>query len=210
MNTGISNSNPFLRAQGALRSSHEKFVLIGGFAVVMHGCNRFTPDLNVAFDGSDEAYSRLRDALCSQDYTETPPPSASECFRGSFIDAQAPHFRVDLMQVTAPTFSELWEKRVEISIRDFRIPICDTDNLVQMKRKLGRPQDTADAESILLIRTLESFGPKEQQSFIASSTSASERERREMLADFLAESHEARLEWLTQMLTELGKFCIIG
>jgi predicted nucleotidyltransferase len=51
------------RIARALNDAGARYVLIGGFAVIAHGGDRFTKDIDLLVDDSPENVARLRQAL---------------------------------------------------------------------------------------------------------------------------------------------------
>lgn len=59
--------NPFLRSLTLINQSGISYVVVGGFAVVMHGVNRFTPDLNVVVSFEEAPLKRLFELFTSSE-----------------------------------------------------------------------------------------------------------------------------------------------
>ena len=64
MNSGMLKEG-FLKLCEALNREGVKYVVIGGFAVFLHGFPRFTEDINFFIDPSPENISKLKKALSS-------------------------------------------------------------------------------------------------------------------------------------------------
>lgn len=218
-------ANPFLRALQLLHTSQVRYVIVGGFAVVMHGCNRFTPDLNVVVDFDDPNLGELMSQFESREIVPLPPKSTAQFLDPSFRqqeseagkwffslkDVQAPTFSLDLFLKHPVPFEPLHESREILDLGGVQTVICGRDMLMEMKEAAGRGQDQLDREVLQIVSEIEekrAAGDSDQEILSAASTDA-ERERLEGLLEFTRQSPEERMDWLLHMLTHLGKFCVI-
>lgn len=66
-----------------------------------------------------------------------------------------PPRRIDILTaITAVSFAEAWQERVEVTYGDVCVPVIGRRALIENKLALGRPRDLADVES------LRRLGPK--------------------------------------------------
>lgn len=216
--------DPFCRAIDILNRSELPYVIIGGFAIVMHGNNRFTPDLNVVCDLDHQSSLTCRNLLLENGFTTLSDQSADALTSAelrqqevdnkrhmlTFVDPQYPTFKIEFLLTPLIPFSDLkadcqW---VEIS-NGLNAPICGRKTLRQLKESAGRGQDKDDLEALALVEQLIGKTPDEQRHIIASLDSDADRDRAQALQSFMRLSPTERREWLCEMLTELGQFCIL-
>jgi hypothetical protein len=145
----------------ALADRDVEYVTIGGIAIQAHGGQRLTQDLDVAIAASTENLARLADALLDLDArilgpdgqrsqsTPTAPLLASSDQWHLITD----HGQLDVITLPAHlgTFAELRARAHQVPLGELSIPIADREDLLEMKRAAGRPQDLAD------VRLLESL-----------------------------------------------------
>jgi hypothetical protein len=145
----------------ALAHRDVEYVTIGGIAIQAHGGQRLTQDLDVAIAASTENLARLADALLDLDARILGPEgqrSASTPTAPLLASSDQWHLITDhgaLDVITLPahlgTFAEMRARAHEVPLGELSIPIAHREDLLNMKRAAGRPQDLAD------VRLLESL-----------------------------------------------------
>ena len=65
----------------ALNAEGVRYVLIGGFAVILHGFVRATKDIDLLIDASSENVQRLKRAMSNGLFRESSAPRPSPCRR---------------------------------------------------------------------------------------------------------------------------------
>ncbi len=126
-----------------------RYLIVGGWAVAVHGHPRYTKDLDIWIwmdEANGEAtVAALQDfgfgglGLTSTDFT-TPD---------SVIQLGYPPNRVDLL--TSPSgvvFEQCWRDRVDLDLDGIIVPFIGVDDLIANKAAAGRAQDLADIESL--------------------------------------------------------------
>lgn len=151
---------------GALANRGVSYVTIGGIAIQAHGGQRLTQDLDVAIASTTENFERLAMALQDLDarilgsdgQRSMSVPSASLLASDDQWHLITMHGPLDLITLPAHlgSFDEMRARAYDVSLGELSIPIAHRDDLLNMKRAAGRPQDIAD------IRLLESLddGPE--------------------------------------------------
>ncbi len=159
---------PILRV---LREHTVEFVVIGGFAVILHGVVRATKDIDIVPEQSAENLARLWSALVELEaqpqglgdfrQEEMPVPFTLEGIvegRGNWI-LQTRLGRIDVMQwVTGiESYASL---RAGASTDDVpevggAVWFAGLDDLLEMKREAGRDQDLMDITALRMAHGLE-------------------------------------------------------
>jgi hypothetical protein len=216
--------DPYSRAIIALESKQCRYVALGGFAVVIHGSNRFTPDINIAIDfeeknienvveclktagfkhGAHDPIAILKDPIQRQEYRQ------KKFFCLSFQDPEAPNFKAEILLEHPLEFSNLYQNSISVKLDEYSVRLCSLDDLVKMKQELARPQDNLDIENLLVIKELLTLDSEGRQKYIAAADSDFKKDQRVMLSHFALLSFQDRLNWLVNMLEELGQFCIMS
>ena len=126
-----------------------RFLVIGGHAVSFHGYARFTKDLDIWIERSDENASRIVSAL--QDFGLDFEGLCNEMFTDESRMTQMgrePN-RVDILHtIKGAEFAECFSRRGFATIDGTPIPIISKDDLIKNKLATGRSQDLADAEQL--------------------------------------------------------------
>ena len=146
----------FLKVLDALDKAEVEYVLIGGYAVIIHGLPRFTEDMDLFVRLEQDNIARLRHALLQvfQDIS-LEELTCEEIERHPVIRYGAPNgFVIDVIARIGDryTFDDLAYERIEIEGHPLRIATPET--LLRMKQDTVRPQDHRDAAFLkeLLVR----------------------------------------------------------
>lgn len=219
----LEKINPFVAIINALETTPCRYVLVGGFAVVMYGNNRFTPDLNVVldFDSSGVRVAldnflklQMESSSTSDPYLFLDPKhrAASSSWENprffSIRNLSWPFFSLELFQEHPLDFEALYRDSQIIKFDNFNGRICSYEHLLQMKKRAGRPQDLLDLanlEAIELIRHYQhnpDFKPEE----LTNLPKDIDTNRIYDLLGFMKLSPSEKLTWLAGMIDALGGF----
>lgn len=145
----------------ALARHEVAYVTIGGMAIQAYGGQRFTQDLDVTIASSSDNVARLARALIDVDARILGPqgqrsrsvPSAAMLASGDQWHLITAHGPLDVLTLPAHlgSFADMRARAHEVPLGDVTVPIAHRDDLIELKRVAGRPQDLAD------IRLLESL-----------------------------------------------------
>jgi hypothetical protein len=142
------NAN-FLDLLTALSAADARFLVVGGYAVGVHGRPRSTKDLDVwieaSVDNARKVMQALRDFgaplgdLAERDL-ETP---------GIGFKMGEPPARIDILtQIEGVRFEDAWPRRLETFFGSVRCAVIGRTDLLTNKRAAGRPQDLADVAAL--------------------------------------------------------------
>jgi hypothetical protein len=129
---------------GSLNREGARYILIGGFAVILHGFVRTTKDIDLLIDPSDVNIAAVRRALAS-----LPDNAAAEIqdadVRQYTVVRVADEIVVDLMAAACGvTYNDAITQDVEYrEINGVRIPLAGKRLLIRMKDTV-RPSDHMD------------------------------------------------------------------
>jgi hypothetical protein len=149
----------------ALTGRGVDFVLVGGFAAVIHGSPRLTQDLDITY-ADDEANLRalgeaLRDLEARlRDVDEDVPFRPDERSLGRVelltLDTSAGPLDLVLHPPGAPPYAALRQRAKRVDVGGLAVLVASIDDLVAMKRAGGRAKDLADVEELEAIERLSS------------------------------------------------------
>jgi predicted nucleotidyltransferase len=130
--------------------SHDvRFLIIGGHAVSYHGYPRFTKDLDLWIDRSEDNAVRVVEALrdFGFDFEGLSPEMFTQESRMTQMGRE-PN-RVDLLHtIKGVEFSECYPRSQRAIIDGSPIPIISKPDLILNKLATARPQDLADADQL--------------------------------------------------------------
>ena len=144
-------SSDFSDLLSLLKSKNVEFLLVGGFAVILHSEPRYTKDIDIWVNPSKENAQRVFDALVEFGAPLADLGIGVEDFQkeGYFVQFGREPSRIDiLMSVKGLDFTSAWRNRVEMAIGDLLVPTISRADLISAKLEAGRPQDLIDAQKI--------------------------------------------------------------
>jgi predicted nucleotidyltransferase len=151
------------RILGLLTARGVDFVLIGGYAAVLHGSPRVTRDLDLCH-ATDRANLRaLGKVLAELDARpagakgELPfIPDERTLAKTELLTLETDAGRLDLMTAPAgsPGYERLRSGAARYEIGGFLVKVAEIDDLLLMKAAAGRPKDLADIAELEAISRL--------------------------------------------------------
>jgi len=136
-----------------LNDAGVRYVIVGGFALALHGAVRATKDVDVLIDPTLDNARRALEALRGLTHgiaRELDP--ADVIARPITIIGDDP--RVDLLTLAwSVRFADAEPKMLRVRIDGVEIPYADVDTLIRSKQT-GRLQDRADAETLEELKRL--------------------------------------------------------
>jgi hypothetical protein len=125
------------------------YLVIGGYAVAIHGYPRFTKDLDVFYSNDAENIMRLKKALL--EFGFPPDDLKDELFSedGTIIQFGAPPCQIDLLnQISGVAYADAAGQVVTAKYGDVEIRVIGKAHLLINKTSTDRLKDKADAEEI--------------------------------------------------------------
>ena len=133
----------------AFTANKVRFLVVGAYALALHGRPRLTKDLDVCVEPAPENAKRVIAAL--RDFGAPMSQIAEVDFAkpGAVFQIGLPPCRIDVLtQLTGVGFPEAWEDRQIGSLGSCEVPFLGKKSFIKNKRAAGRHQDLADAEEI--------------------------------------------------------------
>jgi hypothetical protein len=127
---------------------------VGGYAVGVHGHPRATKDLDVWVEASPENAARVMAALRA--FVAPIGGLTEEDFAtpGTGFMMGRPPSRIDILtQIAGLEFGAAWSRRIIRRFDGHECPVISMDDLIINKRAAGRPQDLADVDALMRVRT---------------------------------------------------------
>jgi hypothetical protein len=140
-----SDFTDFLRAFNQHKVEH---LLVGGYAVILHGYTRSTADMDVWVNKTEENYQRIAKAF--NDFGA--PVFSKNDFLQSDHDVWAigrePN-KIEIMnEVKGLNFEECLAICNKIQLENFEVPYIHLNHLIKAKEAAGRFKDLADIEQL--------------------------------------------------------------
>jgi len=139
-----------LREFLSLLGKHEvRFLVVGGFALAAHGVPRYTKDIDIWLDASEDNARKVLLALEEFGFASLGLEIQDFTTPDLVIQLGYEPNRIDLLTgLTGVQFDEAYPKRIANMIDGVSIWIIDRASLIANKRAFGRPQDLVDATEL--------------------------------------------------------------
>jgi hypothetical protein len=153
----------FIGLFAILAAARVRFVLVGGLALVLHGLDRLTADVDLVIDLSPESARAAIQALTAAGYRPLAPvdpialadPAQRHEWQSvrhmqvfSFWDSANTRPTVDVLLAPPVPFDDLWAWAAVISIGGQEVRVASIEHLIRMKASAGRAQDLVDIERL--------------------------------------------------------------
>jgi len=133
----------------SLNDNQVRYLVIGGYAVALHGYPRYTKDIDIWIEMSPVNAANMLKALDQFGFGSLGLQVADFLEPDQIIQLGYPPNRIDL--ITTPPgvdFETCYASRIEVQVDEVRVNFIDLDNLKKNKRAAGRHQDLADLENL--------------------------------------------------------------
>ena len=150
--TGLAGSR-LVTVCRLLNEGGVRYVIVGGFALALHGAVRATKDVDVLIDPTIANARRALKALRGLTYGASRGLDPAEVVAKPItIIGDDP--RVDLLTLAwSVRYADAEPRMLRVRIEDVEVPYADLDTLIRSKQT-GRLQDRADAETLEELKRL--------------------------------------------------------
>lgn len=138
------------------------FVLIGGYAAVVHGASQVTHNLDICAVMTDTELIKLKEALkdLSPKHRMNPNfqptldeyPKAGESIDNFYLKTRAGV--LDILKEVSPigSYTEIKSRAVKIRIFEKECYVISLDDLIAVKQTMSRPKDRAVLEELVAVK----------------------------------------------------------
>lgn len=135
----------------ALNKNAVKYILVGGYSVILHGYSRTTGDMDIWVERSDENYSKIVKAF--KDFGMPVFDMTKENFLEHPIwdvfTFGIPPVAIDVMiKIDGFNFEEVIERSVILNDGDLVVRVIHKNDLIAAKLKANRFKDMDDVENL--------------------------------------------------------------
>lgn len=132
-----------------LNEAKVEYLVVGGWAVTIHGVPRYTKDLDVWIGMTAENAKRIVAALHRFGFTHGEAGESLFVEPGNIVRMGFPPMRIEIMnQIDGVMFEDCFERRTMRQASGLDLPVISLDDLLANKRASGRPQDLADVDKL--------------------------------------------------------------
>jgi len=142
----------------ALEEFNVKYILVGGYAINLHGYQRFTGDLDIWLKDDLENRKALRKAFLKCDMGNYPMIDYMQFIPGwtdfHLNNGLRLDILIDMKGLEGYTFDECLEMASVANIEETNIPFLHINQLIQNKKVVNRPKDQIDVLALEQIQNL--------------------------------------------------------
>ncbi|ACA98045.1 MULTISPECIES: DUF6036 family nucleotidyltransferase [Cyanophyceae] len=132
-----------------LNANQVRYLVVGGYAVAFYGYPRYTKDIDIWLEASQENGVKVMQALRDFGFGDLDLQTEDFATANQVIQLGYPPSRIDLLtSVDGIQFADCYDLRVPVEIEGTVIDFIDLENLRLNKRASGRWQDLADLENL--------------------------------------------------------------
>jgi hypothetical protein len=134
----------FLRA---LNKANVKYLLVGGFSVILHGYTRTTGDMDIWVERTEDNYQKLLlafDIFQMPVFSMTKDNFLSNPDLDVFTFGRQPSAIDVITQLKGLDFAPAYEASVQMVVDDLELKVIQYKDLLKAKEAAGRPRDQND------------------------------------------------------------------
>ncbi|MBL7946799.1 MAG: hypothetical protein JNN32_12110 [Flavobacteriales bacterium] len=134
----------------ALLKRHEaEYMIVGGYAVGVHGYPRYTGDLDIWLNPTEANAERVLRAITDFGFGSFNLTVADLTKEGNVIQFGQPPLRIDLLTaIDGVTFDACYANRKEVTFDGLAMNFIGYHDLVTNKKATGRHRDLDDVENM--------------------------------------------------------------
>lgn len=142
----------------ALQEYNVQYIMVGGYAINLHGYQRFTGDMDIWLKDTLENRKQLRKAFASCDMGDYPMIEYMQFLPGWTDFHLNNNMRLDIMidmkGLEGYTFDECLQMASIADIENIKVPFLHINQLIENKRVVNRLKDQTDVLALEQIKQL--------------------------------------------------------
>ena len=126
-----------------------EYLIVGGYAVGIHGHPRYTGDLDIWLNPTSENAEKI--LACVNEFGFASFGLKKEDFikEGNIVQLGYPPLRIDLLtHIDGVTFNECYQNKIQVEIDDIRVNFIGYKDLLTNKKESGRLRDLDDINNL--------------------------------------------------------------
>jgi hypothetical protein len=132
-----------------LIKNNAEYLIVGGYAVGVHGHPRYTGDLDIWLNPTQENAELILKSVNEFGFASFKLTVSDFTKPGNVIQLGYPPLRIDLLtEIDGVTFENCYKNRNEVTIDDLTINFIGYNDLLKNKLHSGRPRDLDDIDNL--------------------------------------------------------------
>ncbi len=132
-----------------LNENKVEYVIVGGYALAFHGHPRYTGDIDILINPTDNNAEKLLNCLYQFGFGGLQLTQADFNAPGNVIQLGIPPVRIDLLtSIDGVSWQEISMHKVSGRLDDIPVFFISKEDLIKNKQTTGRNQDLADIDAL--------------------------------------------------------------
>jgi len=134
----------------ALLAKHEvRHLVVGGYAVAVHGYPRFTGDLDVFIALDPQTAEAVAAAFVDFGFSQADIDADTFLIPKSIVEVGHEPLKLHVMNsISGVAFDDAYDRRQTVRLDDLDVPFIGYEDLVRNKSATGRGKDQVDVEEL--------------------------------------------------------------
>ena len=126
-----------------------EYLIVGGYAVGIHGHPRYTGDLDIWLNPTPQNAGQILKSVNEFGFSSFNLTLEDFTKPGNVIQLGNPPLRIDLLtEIDGVTFEECFSNRKVVVIEDLKVNFIGYNDLLKNKKVTGRPRDIDDIDNL--------------------------------------------------------------
>lgn len=132
-----------------LNDNQVRYLVVGGYAVAVHGYPRYTKDIEIWIDSKPRNADRIVKSRGQFGFSALGLKESDFLVPDQIIQLGYPPNRIDIVtSLPGVSFKECYSRRLVVEIDGVSVNFIDLESLRKNKKASGRLQDLADLENL--------------------------------------------------------------
>jgi len=133
-----------------LNSNNVRYVIVGGYAVAYHGYPRFTGDIDLFVEMSEDNAGKIETALNAFGFSGLGLRASDFLQSDTIVQLGYPPNRIDILtSISGVAFADAWEGHETVEVEGITLRFIGKQALLANKSATGRPKDIADLDALI-------------------------------------------------------------
>lgn len=152
-----------------LKQANVHYLIVGGVAMNLLGCPRFTNDIDVLLALEEENLQAMKRAMKNIGYEQRIPLALDELgdekkvlrlitennlLAYTFFNPKEPLYSIDIIVGASLKFHHYTEHQTLVEVWDMKLPVVSIDDLIGLKKDSNREKDALDVATLLAYKGL--------------------------------------------------------
>ncbi len=161
--------NSYKKVFEALEKASVDYIIVGGVAMNLLGCPRFTNDIDILLALDENNITKMKKVMKQLGYEQRLPINLDELgeeknlltyirekniIAYTFIHTKEPLYSVDIILSGSMDFRRYKKNRMMVKVWEMSIPVVSIDDLIGLKKETERERDALDIANLLELKGL--------------------------------------------------------